>query len=127
MTFAELLAGFYIFKIPYALTLASVIAIIDILPVLGVGTVLIPWGVVLLIVGKTKKAAEIFILYGIIWIIRQIAEPRIVGKSVGVHPLLTLVAMYVGYSLMGFGGLFVFPIVLMVLRCLYDIGLFEIK
>ncbi len=127
MTFGELLIGFYILKIPYALTLSSVIAIIDILPVLGVGTVLIPWGIVLLILGNTHKAAGIFILYGIIWVIRQISEPRIVGKSVGVHPLLTLVAMYVGYSLMGLGGLFVFPIAVMIAKCLYDIGAFSLK
>lgn len=127
MTFFELLIGFYILKIPYALTLASVIAIIDILPVLGVGTVLIPWGIVLLIVGNSASAAGIFVLYGIIWVIRQVAEPKIVGNSVGVPPLLTLAAMYIGYSLIGFGGLFVFPIAVMILKCLFDIGVFSNK
>jgi predicted PurR-regulated permease PerM len=127
MTFSELLIGFFILKIPYALTLASVIAIIDILPVLGVGTVLIPWGIVLIILGDSFLAAGIFILYGIIWVVRQIVEPRIVGKSMGLSPLITLAAMYIGYSSIGYGGLFVFPIAAMILKCLYDIGMFKIQ
>lgn len=126
ITFTELLVGFFILKIPYALTLAAVIAIIDILPVLGVGTVLIPWGIVLLIIGDSKLAAGIFVLYGIIWVVRQITEPRIVGKSMGLPPLFTLAAMYIGYSLLGFSGLFVFPIAAMILKCLYDIGILKI-
>lgn len=120
MTFFQLLIGFWILKIPYALTLASVIALIDILPVLGVGTVLVPWAVVLLIMGDKYTAIGLLIIFGVIWLIRQITEPKIVGQSVGVHPLITLVAMYGGYMLMGFGGIFLFPIVAAVVQNVLD-------
>lgn len=120
LTFAELLVGFMILRVPYALTLAAFIAIIDILPVLGVGTVLIPWAGVCLLLKNTYLGVGLLILYGLIWVVRQIAEPRIVGKSIGVPPLLTLAAMYTGFSLCGFGGLFLFPIALTVGKTVYE-------
>jgi predicted PurR-regulated permease PerM len=108
-------------KIPYALTLAALIALIDILPVLGVGTVLVPWAILLLVRGDTYTGVGLLLMFGIIWIIRQISEPRIVGHSVGLSPLVTLIVMYAGYHFMGFGGLFVFPLVMILLKNLHDI------
>lgn len=116
ITFAQLLVGFLILKIPYALTLSAVIALIDILPVLGVGTVLIPWAGILLIRGRTYTGVGILILFAIIWLARQVIEPKIVGHSMGVHPLITLAAMYAGFTLLGVSGLFIFPIAAMLIK-----------
>ncbi len=110
ITFIQLFIGFWVLKIPYALTLAVLIALIDILPVLGVGTVLVPWATVLYIVGDGYTATGLLIVFGIIWLVRQVSEPKIVGESLGIPPLLTLAAMYIGFKMMGFGGLFIFPI-----------------
>lgn len=116
ITFLQLLAGFLILKIPYALTLAAVIALIDILPVLGVGTVLIPWAGILLIRGQTYTGIGILILFTVIWLARQIIEPKIVGHSMGIHPLITLAAMYAGFTMLGVSGLFIFPIAAMLIK-----------
>ncbi len=126
ITFVQLLIGFLCLKIPYALTLAAVIALIDILPVLGVGTVLIPWAAVLLIRGETYTGVGLLIVFAVIWTVRQVVEPKIVGHSTGLSPLVTLIAMYTGYKFMGFSGLFVFPLVMILLKNLSDIGVIRL-
>lgn len=121
ITFIQLLVGFLILKIPYAVTLSALIALIDILPVLGVGTVLVPWAVVLLIIKDTYTALGLLIIFGVIWVIRQITEPKIVGQSVGLSPLITLFAMYCGFKLIGFAGLFLFPILAVIIKNVIDV------
>ncbi len=120
ITCVQLFIGFLILKIPYALTLSVIIALIDILPVLGVGTVLVPWAVVLYMIGDSYTATGLLIIFGIIWLVRQISEPKIVGESIGISPLLTLAAMYIGFKLMGFSGLFVFPIGAIIVKSVVD-------
>ena len=110
MTFAELSVGFFLLKIPGAFSKAFLIALIDILPILGCGTVLIPWGVLLLFTGATAEAAGIFILYVIILIVRQFAEPKIVGDSIGIHPILSFLLVVLGLSLFGFTGMILLPL-----------------
>lgn len=110
LTFAELLLGFVIIRQKYAPMLAFVIATVDILPVLGVGTVLLPWTAGLLLAGNGTKALEIAVIYLVITVVRQIAEPRIVGSVTGLHPVLTLMCMYSGLRLAGAAGMIVFPI-----------------
>lgn len=110
LTFVELLIGFSLLRIPYATLLALVTAIVDILPVLGTGTVLIPWAIGALILGYIPLAIGLLVLYGIITVVRQTMEPRVVGKQIGLHPLVTLVSMFVGVSLFGFVGLFGLPV-----------------
>lgn len=122
ITAVELYLGFSIMGQNYALLLALVISVIDILPVLGIGTVLIPWGVILLIMGNTVKGIEILVMYVIITVIRQIIEPRIVGKYIGLHPLVTLVAMYAGLRSCGLLGMFLFPITVIILQELNSNG-----
>lgn len=120
ITCVQLFIGFLILKIPYALTLSVLIALIDILPVLGVGTVLVPWAIVLYMMGNTYTATGLLIIFGIIWLVRQVSEPKIVGESIGISPLLTLAAMYIGFKLMGFWGLFVFPIGAIIVKSVVD-------
>ena len=122
MTFAERAVGFSILGLPYALLSALVIALVDILPVFGTGTVLVPWSVGAFFTGNTKLGLCLAALYGIITVIRQIAEPKILGSSVGMHPLATLLAMYIGLKLCGIGGLFLFPIGAVILKNLNESG-----
>ena len=114
ITFAELFLGFTVFKIRYALPLAAIISVIDILPVLGTGTVLVPWAAAEFILGNTAKGAGLAILYLIITAVRNFAEPKIIGKQMGIKPLFTLLAMFVGIKLFGIAGIFILPITLIV-------------
>lgn len=118
LTFCELLIGFSLLGIEYAFLLALVIALVDILPVFGVGTVLIPWAVVLLISGNYYLGFGLLIVYAVVAVVRQIAEPRIVGGSIGLHPLLTLAAMYIGFKLFGIAGMLLSPAVALALGTL---------
>lgn len=110
VTFAELLVGLLMFKIDYAFMMALLIAAVDILPVLGTGTILIPWSIVLLATGDYYTGFGMLIIYGVVTVVRQIMEPRIVGVSIGLHPLITLMAMYAGFRLFGFTGIILLPI-----------------
>ena len=114
MTFAELLAGFYLLGIKHALLLAALTAMIDILPVLGTGTVLVPWAAVLFILGDIGTAGGIIVLYAVITVIRNFAEPRIIGGQMGINPLFTLLAMFIGIKLFGVAGIFLLPVALIV-------------
>ena len=116
LTFLELWTGFLLLKIPYASLLALLIAILDILPILGTGTILIPWGILNLITGKYTLAAGIFILYVVITIIRNIVEPKLIGKQMELHPVLTLASMLTGLKFFGIWGLFGLPIVVSFLK-----------
>ena len=124
ITFCELLIGFVLFKVDYAVILAITIAIIDALPILGTGTVLIPWGLILLITGNYVLGFELLGLYLFILIVRQLIEPKIVGQQIGVYPLLTLIAMYTGVRFMGLVGVIVGPIVLIILKSVFS-GVYE--
>ena len=112
LTFVELLIGFFILKINNFALIAMIVAFLDILPVVGVGTVLIPWGIFEFIVGNVPLGIELIVLYLIITIIRNIVEPKIVGGNLDLHPLATLFAMMVGLSLFGILGLFGMPLLL---------------
>lgn len=101
ITFVELLIGFSLLRVDYALLIALLTAIVDILPVLGTGTVLIPWAAAMLILGNFPLGIGLLILYAIITVVRQMLEPRVVGKQIGLYPLVTLVCMFVGTYLFG--------------------------
>ena len=117
MTFGELLVGFWILGVPYPLLLALLISILDILPILGVGTALIPWALIEILFTKDLYTGiGLFIVYVIITVVRQITEPKIVAGSLGLPPLLTLIAMYVGLKLFGFWGIVLGPFSLLIIR-----------
>lgn len=119
LTFTELLIGLSLIGTEYAFLLSFLISLVDILPILGAGTVLIPWGVARIALGDLRGGCGILVLYLIITVIRQLAEPRIVGGFLGLHPLCTLLAMYTGIKLAGFAGLFLFPVAAIVARNVY--------
>ncbi len=123
LTFVELWLGLNLLGQPYALLLSVLIALIDALPVLGTGSVLIPWGLVLLLLGRRPRGIAILLLYGVITVVRNILEPKLMASSVGLPPLPALVAMYVGWCTLGVGGMLLFPLVLLFAKQLYDGGL----
>lgn len=110
ITFAEMLVGLFLLGAPYPLVMAIVIALLDLLPVIGVGFVLIPWGVWSFFVGNTPFGIGLLVLFLAHTVLRQVIEPKIVGKNLGMHPILTLMFIYVGYSLFGIIGLILVPI-----------------
>ena len=112
MSFLELSTGLLILKIPYAVGLALLIAVMDILPVLGTGLVLIPWSLVCVVLRNYPLALGIALLYVIMLVVRNVVEPKLVGSQMGLHPVVTLVSMFLGLELFGIAGLFGFPIAL---------------
>lgn len=115
ITFCELSIGLIILRVEYAVPIALLIAFFDIFPILGTGTVLYPWIIVLLFQHQFKLAFGLLILHLIINIIRQIIEPRIVGKHLGIHPVLMLACMFLGVKCLGFLGIFIAPILLQII------------
>ena len=119
LTFAELFFGFCILGIDYAFLLAALIALVDLLPILGVGTVLLPWSVVMLVRHRFFVGFGLLVLFLIMTVVRQTLEPRLVGKSLGLHPLLTLFSTYVGWELFGFLGMLLGPFFALLGKTLY--------
>jgi predicted PurR-regulated permease PerM len=122
MTYAELAIGLSLLQIPGALVIALGIAALDILPVLGTGTVLIPWFLLAFAVGRLSVGIGILILYLVITVVRNLAEPKLVGEQMGLSPVVMLPCMLAGYELFGFAGLFGVPLFVSVLRKLNDRG-----
>ena len=120
LTFAELFLGFLLLRIEYPFLIALLAASLDVLPVLGVGTVLIPWAILAFVTGGTGRGVGLLILYGVITVMRQIAEPHLVGKSIGLHPILMLMAFYVGLSLFGVAGILIGPMLALLCKLLFE-------
>ena len=122
ITFTELTIGLLLIGQSNAILLAAIICVIDILPVLGTGAVVIPWALISLFTGNILKAIGLILMYIVITIIRNFLEPKVIGNQVGLHPLITLLSMFCGLRLLGFVGLFGFPLTLIVLNDLYKRG-----
>ena len=122
ITFVELSIGLTLIRIDHAILVAFVIAIFDILPVLGTGGIMILWAILTAIQGNYPLALGLLVVYLVITVIRNIIEPKIVGSQLGLHPVVTLCSMFVGAQLFGVIGLFGFPIGLSLLRYLNDHG-----
>lgn len=110
LTFAELSILFSLFGIEHAVLKATLIAVLDIMPILGTGGVMIPWAVTSLVLGYTSLGLELLLIYGIVTVVRNYVEPKIVGAQLGLHPIITLVSMFIGLRLFGFWGLFGLPV-----------------
>ena len=115
ITFAEVALGLLILQVKNFFTIALVTAIVDILPIFGSGTVILPWAAYSLFTGNYVLGVGLLVLYAVVTLVRQIMEPRVVGRQIGLYPLLTLICMFIGAQLFGFWGLFGFPITLTVL------------
>ncbi len=124
ISFLISLIGFTIYKIiglnvGFPLLISLAIAFVDALPILGSGAVMAPWAIIEVINGDIKLGVAIIVLWAIMGIIRNILEPKLVSKHIGIHPVFTLIAMYTGYRLIGFFGMILGPILLIVLKEIY--------
>ncbi len=132
ITFAELSIGLSIlsllgvFSSNYIAIISFVTAIIDIIPILGTGTILLPWTAYSLIVGNYGMAIGLGILYATITVIRQIIEPKFVAAQLGLPPFLTICIMYIGLKFIGVLGMFIAPMIVVMLKLLNDEGILHL-
>lgn len=125
VVFALLMAGFTIMKLHFTLLLAILIAFLDFLPFFGTGTALLPWAVYKFLVGNYRMTVGLLVLYGVTQLVRQLIQPKLVGDSIGMNPLLTLFFLYIGYRTGGiFGMIFAVPVGLIIIN-LYKAGAFD--
>ncbi len=127
MTFTELLIGLSILGVDNALGIAAIIAVFDILPVLGTGGIMIPWAIFSFSAGNYFLGVGLLVVYLITIIIRNFAEPKIIGMQLGLHPLVTLVTIYVGYRIYGILGMIGFPVCVTILIALHKTGRLKFK
>ena len=120
--FFLLAIGFVLLRQPYALLLAALLAVLDFIPIVGAGTVMVPWGVVLFFMGEPVRALLLLVLWGAIALFRQIAEPKVLGGQTGLSPIASLVSVYVGMRLWGVAGMILAPVLLLIARNLVASG-----
>lgn len=123
--FFILLAGFFIIRQPYGLLLALGLAVMDFIPIIGAGTVMVPWAFIALFTGDLPSAVELMAIWGVIALFRRVMEPKFVGDQTGLSPLMSLVSIYVGMKLAGVLGMVFGPVVLLVLLNLAGMGMFR--
>ena len=116
LTFIELFVGFTLLGVGYSFLAALGVALVDILPIFGAGAVLVPWAIISLLSGNQVLGVGLLVLWAVISVVRQFAEPRIVGRSLGVPPVLTLFTMYAGLRLFGVGGMIASPAIIILAR-----------
>jgi sporulation integral membrane protein YtvI len=115
ITFGELCAGLGLLGVSAFPAAAALIAAVDILPVLGTGTILLPWALIAFLSGDLFRAVGLVLLYAVISLVRSILEPRVISGQIGLHPLITLLCMYLGLQLAGMAGMLLLPAAVMVL------------
>lgn len=125
ISFVIVLIGLSILRVKYSMLIALGVAVFDALPFFGSGAVLIPWSLISFISADIKMGIGMLIIYLSVIFIRQLVEPKIVSSNIGINPLLTLVAMYVGYRVFSLGGMILGPVVLMIIVSFYKAGAFD--
>lgn len=110
-----LIVSFWLLKIPHSIFWAVIISVVDALPVLGCGVVLVPWSLICLLQGHRLQCIGLLGTYALIWLVRSILEPKLLGKELGLDPLVTLLAIYAGYRLLGLVGMLLAPLVAVII------------
>lgn len=123
--FVILTAGFLLMRQPYGLLLAFGLSVLDFIPIIGAGTVMVPWAVIDMILAQYGEAAALMAIWGVIVLFRRLAEPKILGNQTGLAPILSLVGIYVGMQLGGVLGMVVGPLLLLVFLNLAKLGIFQ--
>ena len=132
ISFTEMLIGLTVlkligvFKSNYIFIVAAATALIDILPVLGTGTVIFPWAAYCVITGSYGLAIGLIIIYAVMAVIRQIIEPKLVAGQLGLPPFMTIIGMFLGLKLFGFVGMLIMPILIIMLKLLNDEGIIHL-
>jgi len=119
--------GFYILGVKYVLATALVVTIVDFLPILGAGSVMVPMAVYNFLTGNPLIGFGLLTLYGILIVFRRITEPKILGDAIGISALSTLISMYLGFKLVGFIGLIMGPTVVILYQALIQEGVIKIN
>ena len=124
VSFVISVIGLYIFKfvgmnVKYPLLIALAIGFVDALPILGSGSVMVPWAIISALNGDLRLGVAILILWIIMSLVRQFLEPKVVSGKIGIHPIFTLIAMYTGFKVMGVMGMLVGPIVLIIIKSIF--------
>ncbi|MBQ7340731.1 MAG: sporulation integral membrane protein YtvI [Oscillospiraceae bacterium] len=112
--------GFLLLKVPYGPLWAALIALVDAVPILGTGTVLIPWAVISLLQGNHLQAIGLFVIYGAALLARTALEPKLVGRQLGLDPLATLICLYLGFRIWGIFGMLTAPILAAAVKNVLD-------
>lgn len=120
-----LAVGLLVLRVDYALLIAVIVAFLDFLPVLGTGTILIPWAVIRLFSGDTAFAVGMLALYVLTQVLRRVIEPKIVGDTMGLDPLATLLFLYLGFKISGVAGMILAVPIGMLFLNLYEFGAFD--
>ena len=123
--FLILAVGFLLMRQPYGLLLALGLAVLDFIPIIGAGTVMVPWAVVDMVLGQYSEAAALMTVWGVIVLFRRFAEPKVLGDQTGLSPILSLVGIYVGMKIGGVLGMVVGPLLLLVCINLTKLGIFR--
>lgn len=127
LTYILSLLGLLILDIKYAMAIALLIVIVDIMPILGTGSVLVPWGIYLIVTGDYFTGIGLFIMFLFITVFRRIIEPKILGDAVGIGALPALISLYVGLKIVGVIGVFLGPLVVIIYIAARKAGLFQFK
>ncbi len=122
LTFGEVCVGLILLGVETPLLIAFVIALVDALPILGSGTALIPWGLITLLSGQSERGIGLLILYAVVALMRGFMEPKLIGKQIGLPPLITLFSMYAGFRLLGIWGMILFPILAITVKQMHEWG-----
>ena len=126
-TYVVTLIGLFILGVQYPMAVALLVTIVDILPILGVGSALVPWAIYSMLTGDLFLGGGLIILFVIITALRKIIEPKVLGNAVGIGALPALISLYVGFKLVGVIGFFLGPVVVLIYIAMRRTGLFQIK
>ncbi|MBQ7096845.1 MAG: sporulation integral membrane protein YtvI [Clostridia bacterium] len=127
ITFVELIIGLMILRVENFLGIAAIIAVFDILPILGTGGIIIPWSLFSFASGNYFLGIGLLVLYLVIILVRNFAEPKIIGMQLGLHPLVTLLTIYVGYRFFGIIGMIGLPVMTTIFLALHKTGKLNIR
>ncbi|MFJ7744350.1 sporulation integral membrane protein YtvI [Peribacillus sp. NPDC097295] len=125
LTTVTILIGFLILGVKYSITIALICGLVDIIPYLGTGTIFIPWIIFEFISGNTSLGIGLSVLYIIVVVQRQLIEPKVLSSSIGLDPLATLIALFIGFKLIGFLGLIAGPVALVIFNTLQRAHVFK--
>ena len=125
VVFFILLAGFFLIGQPYGLLLALVLAVMDFIPIIGAGTVMVPWAVISLFTRDYLHAVQLLLIWGVIALFRRVGEPKFVGDQTGLSPILSLISIYIGWRLAGVLGMILGPTIALIVLNVVKIGIFD--
>ena len=127
MTFTMAMVGLTVLDVPYTALLSLLIVVVDILPILGTGSVLVPWAVIAILQDNQFLGIGLIVLFLVITVVRRIIEPKVYSSSLGISPLAALISLYIGYKIMGLAGVFLGPVMVIIYETLRKANIIKIN